>query len=220
MSKKVFIFITFIVVFFGLAFAKVKKKSFAYSNDINIVGINEKSFLISYYEGIKNYGKGDIRYQYVIFDYKKNSVVESTPSRYIAQLYGEECILTDWEDKKYSYTAYYEFFKNEIDNIDKFYTISNFPYYYVHPSQQTFKIISRKPKGGLLEDLVYSIDFILDSKRYNIEKNEANICLIKGINIFAIYNVNEMVLVVLQKEHKGFEEDDYFDFEILGLPKN
>ena len=29
-----------------------------------------------------------------------------------------------------------------------------------------------------------------------------------------------MVLVVLQKEHKGFEEDDYFDFEILGLPKN
>jgi len=216
MKKILFIFILVVLNYIIFVYAREKRDGDTYSNDIKIEGINKERFLISYYEGIKNFGKGDIKYQYIIFDYRNNSIVEKSSAKYIAQLYGEESILTDWSDLKYSFSAYYNFLKSQIDEMNHRYNIIHFAYLPVSVSSQSFKILSRESKDGLLENLNYLIDFRLDSKKYTIQKSEYDVCEIMDINIFAIYTMKNILIVVLQKKHKGFEGDEYFDFEIIG----
>ena len=191
--------------------------SMVYNDTFVISGINEQNNIIGYYYGKKNIGKGDIKYQYILYDYKNNRVLAETKQKYIATFYNEECIQTDWNDEKYSYEAFYSFLSDDINKLNAMYDIKSFKISEQCELSSTFNVLNRNSINGLSENISFSISFKYNDQDYIINKTEQNVNILKEVQIYSLYKNDNYIIVLLSKSHVGFEQDDFVDYEIYGL---
>lgn len=190
--------------------------SVSIDNKLYIQGINEDEKLVSYITETISSGRGDIKYLYIVYNYKTNTIIELLEKRWIASGYGEEGIL-DWNDEKYSVTSYKHIIQETIKNISKKYSLSEFNFGNVSHTNSKIIVINRTAISGLSENIEYEIHFEIDEKEYSYCNRFEHTGIVKNVNIFNIFRVKDYFLVLEQLAHEGFEDNDYYDYIIHGL---
>ncbi len=187
-------------------------------NPILLLGINEEKNIISYVNSFISIGRGDIRYNFIIYDYGKNLEIENLYQTWMAKSYDEYGI-TDWDNIKYSVKAYLDMYKEEITLINKKYSLAPIVINEVAFNNFEVYLIEREKLVGWFEKISYSIDFIVNTTLYQYENTLSKVDYIKTVDIDRLYEVKNYFICIQKISHDTFEDDDYYDYIIRGIKK-
>lgn len=184
-------------------------------NEISIVGFDATLNCVAFYKTEINTGKGDRKISFLVYNFVNCKNIESTKAKYMADYYqGPGGTIDDWSDEKYSVSAYYKFNKQSIDEICSKYdfkTLNAIPGNF----QSKTLILQRTNIDGLRENVDYCVNFTIGSSEIKINQHENSVCYIKDVSIKNIWSFNNKYVVLLKKSHRGFEGDDFCDYEFV-----
>lgn len=189
-----------------------------FDNQISILGINEEKCVLSYINSFISEGRGDIRYELIVFDYKNNTVLENCKKTWISEIYDEYGI-EDWNNPKYSINAYEDYISEEIHRINASYNLIKFNSTTKEFSNLEVYLVSREKVLAWLENIIYRVKFKIKNKKYEYEESLSEVDFVKNIQIDKIYNLDKYYLIVQKLAHDTFEDADYFDYQIRGVLK-
>ena len=187
-------------------------------NPIYLLGINEEKGIITYINSFISVGKGDIRYSYIVYDFKNNKVLETVKQTWMTRLYDEYGII-NWNDEKYSVLAYQKYIEDEIKHFNTEYNLIPCNLKETGYSMGEVKLIEREKIVGWFEKISYKIFFNIGNKGYFFDEKLDKVDYVKNISLFKVYKLKDYYIFIQKLAHDTFEDDDYFDYIIHGIKK-
>lgn len=183
-----------------------------------LIGINENKHLLSYICVKNSTTRSDKRYSYIIYDYKENKTVELLDKTWISSLYGEDYI-RDWDDEKYSVSAYRNNINKLIIESYKEYQLRDFQSNKVYFSENEIMITEREDGVGWYENVNISINLIINKIQYNKNQQIDDVIMIQDIKIVDVLDLSDYYLLVTEITHVGPEHDIFEDYYLIGVEK-
>ncbi len=222
--KKILFFILLSLCAYSI-FGKDVNSDFAFDmtpteleKNLYIQGINIQKGIISFITRFESTSHSDYRYEYIVYNYKQNTIIEISCKLWIAQFY-EENQIEDWENKKYSVEAFKEIIKDKISQINQKYTLEEFNIKTKSIVDTEVLLKSRTKITRWTEDISYVLKFKYHNKDYSFLEELFKTDIVKNITEVSVYETSDYLIIVQKIARDYFEDDDYYDYIIRGIEK-